>query len=213
MVPPEARMPKQKIFCVGFQKTGTTSMAAALELLGYRTASIFGRDWPLDELRRGYVARGLELARSWDAVQDMPWPLMYRELDQAFPGAKFVLTWRETDRWLASIVGHFGANPAVLQQLTYGADAPFPVGHEARYREVYDRHNDAVRAYFRDRPGDLLEMNLSRGEGWAPLCAFLGRPVPDADFPRSNSAETRRSVPRRLHRRVRRLVARLRPAG
>jgi hypothetical protein len=204
---------KPKVFCVGFQKTGTTSMAAALEMLGYRTASIFGRDWPLAELRRSYVSRGLELARGYDAVQDMPWPLMYRELDRAFPGARFILTWRETDRWLASIVGHFGASPAVLQQLTYGEDAPCPVGHEARYREVYDRHNQEVRAYFRDRPGDFLEMNLSRGDGWEPLCAFLGEPVPAAPFPRTNSAETRKSVGRRIQRRIKRLVARLRAAS
>ena len=137
-------MPKpHKVFCVGFQKTGTTSMEAALEILGYRTASIYGRDWPLARLQAEYVSHGLDLATRYDAVQDMPWPLIYRELDAAFPGSKFILTWRDTDRWLASITGHFGANPAVLQQLTYGADAAFPVGHEARYREVYERHNAA----------------------------------------------------------------------
>jgi len=194
-----------KVFCIGFQKTGTTSMAAALGLLGYRVTSIFGRDDDLEELRRTYVARGLEIARTVDAVQDMPWPLMYRELDAAFPGAHFILTWRETDRWIASIRSHFGTNPAVLQALTYGPDAAYPVGHEDRYRAVYDRHNAEVRAYFRDRPGDLLEMNLSHGDGWAPLCGFLGRPVPDAPFPSSNTAQSRTSLATRLRKRIRRL--------
>jgi hypothetical protein len=200
-------MKTPKVFCIGFQKTGTTSMAAALELLGYRVTSIFGQDLGLDELRRSYVARGLEIAREVDAVQDMPWPLIFRELDATFPGSKFVLTWRETDRWLASICGHFGRNPAVLQALTYGADAAAPVGHEERYRAVYDRHNAEVRGYFRDRPGDLLEMNLGRGDGWAPLCGFLGVPVPAAPFPASNTARTRMSLVTRLRRRVRRLAA------
>jgi hypothetical protein len=201
-------MKTPKVFCIGFQKTGTTSMAAALEILGYRVTSIFGRDLELDDLRRSYVARGLKIAAGVDAVQDMPWPLMYRELDAAFPGARFILTWRETDRWLASICGHFGRNPAVLQALTYGEDAAFPVGHEARYRAVYERHNSEVRGYFRDRPGDLLEMNLARGDGWAPLCAFLGAPVPDVPFPASNSARSRMSLATRLRKRVRRLAAR-----
>lgn len=33
----------------------------------------------------------------------------------------------------------------------------------------------------------LLEMDLK--EGWAPLSQFLGRPVPDAPFPRANDRE------------------------
>jgi len=211
-------MPKpHKVFCVGFQKTGTTSMEAALEILGYRTASIYGRDWPLARLRASYVSHGLELARQYDAVQDMPWPLLYRELDTAFPGSKFILTWRDADHWLASITGHFGANPAVLQQLTYGADAAYPVGHEAHYREVYARHNAEIRAYFADRPADLLDLDLGRGFSWEPLCAFLGEPVPAVPFPRSNSAEGRRSLGHRIRRRLKRLRARLnarlRPAG
>jgi hypothetical protein len=26
-------------------------------------------------------------------------------------------------------------------------------------------------------------------QGWEPLCEFLGKPVPDSDFPRTNSKE------------------------
>ena len=71
--------------------------------------------------------------------------------------------------------------------------------------------------YFADRPGDLLEIDISRGGGWEPLCAFLGEPVPDVAFPRSNSAEGRKSLGHRIRRRLKRLRARLtaglRPAG
>jgi hypothetical protein len=199
-------MTRAKVFCIGFQKTGTTSLELALRRLGYRVHSIFGKDLPLEALRAQYVARGLEIAARYDAVEDMPWPLMFRELDAAFPGARFVLTWRDTDRWLASICSHFGRSPAVLQQLTYGADAPYPVGHEARYRAVYDAHNAAVRAYFRDRPGDLLEINLGRGDGWPALCGFLGLPVPDEPFPHVNDTRTRRSLAQRLKKRMRTLL-------
>jgi hypothetical protein len=201
-------MTRPKVFCIGFQKTGTTSMAAALEMLGYRVTSIFGRDMELEDLHREYVARGLKIAATVDAVQDMPWPLMYRDLDAAFPGAKFILTWRETERWLASICSHFGRNPAVLQALTYGADAAFPVGNEERYREVYERHNAEVRNYFRTRPETLLEMNLSRGDGWDPLCAFLGVPVPEQPFPATNTARSRSALITRLRKRMKRLAAR-----
>jgi hypothetical protein len=195
----------RKVFCIGFQKTGTTSLNAALSLLGYRVASVFGRDLSLAELRASYVERGMALARAHDAVEDMPWPLMFRELDAAFPGSKFVLTRRETDKWLASIRDHFGAYPDVMQQLTYGADAAAPVGHEGRYRAVYDAHNAAVADYFRDRPDDLLTIDLSAGDGWEALCPFIGEPAPEAPFPRVNSKGQRRSLGQRIRRRLRRL--------
>ena len=133
----------------------------------------------------------------------MPWPLMFRELDKAFPGSKFVLSWRETDRWLASICDHFGAHPDVMQQLTYGEDAAAPVGNEARYRAVYDAHNAAVRAYFQERPGDLLEMNLAHGDGWEKLCPFIGEPTPERPFPRVNTTAARKSLWQRARRKLR----------
>ncbi|SEA64314.1 sulfotransferase family protein [Rubrimonas cliftonensis] len=198
-------MKPTKVFCIGFQKTGTTSINMALTELGYSVASVFGRNLKLEELRATYVERGLAKARQHDAVEDMPWPLMFRELDAAFPGARFVLTWRETDRWLASICDHFGDNPDVMQQLTYGADAPAPVGCEARYAQVYDAHNAEVRSHFRDRPGDLLEMNLSHGDGWDALCGFIGETPLDTPFPRANSSSQRKSLGQRIRRRLRRM--------
>ena len=70
-----------KVFCVGLQKTGTSSVRDALAGLGYRVAGVFGRDVKLDELRATFVERGLKIAAEHDAVEDMTWPLMYRELD------------------------------------------------------------------------------------------------------------------------------------
>ncbi|MEO0462979.1 MAG: sulfotransferase family protein [Pseudomonadota bacterium] len=201
-----------KVFCIGFQKTGTSSVRDALELLGYRVCGVFGREVALDELRQSYVERGLELARDYDAVEDMPWPLMFRELDAAFPGSKFILTMRETDRWYRSIAGHFGDNPYHIQQLTYGEDAPAPVGHEARYREVYDAHNDAVRTYFADRPQDFAEFWLERGDGWDRLGEFLDRKdVPGGPFVHTNSNSQRRTVRYRIRKKLIKLGLPLKP--
>lgn len=198
-------MTRPKIFCIGFQKTGTSSMRDALTQLGYRVAGVFGRNAKLSDLRENFVEMGIAIAGEHDAVEDMPWPLMFRELDAAFPGSRFILTLRDTDQWYASIAGHFGANPYHIQKLTYGDDAPAPVGHEARYREVYEAHNAAVLDYFRDRPGDLLVMDLSKGDGWAELGAFLREPVPDGPFVRTNTAGQRRSLWQRIAGRLRRL--------
>jgi hypothetical protein len=171
--------------------------------LGYSVTGVFGKDVSLDELKRTYVSRGLELAARFDAVEDMPWPLMFRELDGAFPGSKFILTVRDTDRWYNSIARHFGANPNHVEQLTYGDDAPCPVGHEARYREVYQAHNAAVREYFADRPGDLLEFWLEKGDGWPELADFLGiKGYPGGDFVHTNSGKQRASLYYRIRARL-----------
>lgn len=192
-----------KIFCIGFQKTGTSSLRDALRKLGFTVTGTFGGNLPLDELRATYVATGLQIAEVHDAVEDMPWALMFRELDEAFPGSRFILTVRNTDRWYKSITSHFGANPHPMQQLTYGDDAGAPVGHEARYREVYEAHNAAVRDHFRSRPQHLLEMSLEDGHGWPELCRFLGvENVPPGPFVHTNSAAQRKTLANRMRSRL-----------
>ncbi|TIX48978.1 sulfotransferase family protein [Alteraurantiacibacter aquimixticola] len=201
----QSRVPKQKVFCIGFQKTGTTSLEHALQSVGYRVKSVFGRDLTYDELKATYVDRGLEIAREYDALEDMPWPLMFRELDAAFPGSKFILTLRDADAWIRSIVGHFRDNAHVMQQLTYGEDAGAPVGNEDRYRAVYEAHNAAVLDYFADRPDDLLVMRLEAGDGWEKLAPFLGiEGAPTGPFVHTNTRKARNSVFRRIRGRMRR---------
>lgn len=197
-------MSKQKIFCIGFQKTGTSSLRDALRSLGYDVTGVFGRRVKLKELKQKYVEMGLEIAARHDAVEDMPWPLMFRELDAAFPGSKFILTLRDTDRWYRSIASHFGANPYHLQQLAYGDDAPAPVGHEARYRQVYEAHNAAVIDYFAERPSGLLVMRLEAGDGWDKLCPFLGVPMVDTPFVHTNSSSQRKSLANKIRGKLRR---------
>lgn len=89
-----------------------------------------------------------------------------------------------------------------MQQLTYREDHPAPIGHEARCIEVYEAHNAAVRAYFADRPDDLLEMNLAQGDGSEKLCRFLGVPIPQSPFPEANSIQHRKSLIQRVWRRL-----------
>ena len=198
-------MIRSKVFCIGFQKTGTSSLRDALQQLGYRVRGVYGRDQSLADLRASYVEHGLRLASEYDAVEDMPWPLLFRELDEAFPGSRFILTRRETDRWYRSIADHFGARPYHIQQLTYGEDAPAPVGHEERYRAVYEAHNAAVLEHFRDRSDDLLVMDLEQGDGWSELGAFLQVEVPAGPFVRTNSSRQRRSLAQRVRRRLSRM--------
>lgn len=78
--------PKAKVFCVDFQKTGTTSLQYALSLLGYRVAGIF----PAQNLEDfdGVRDRALTLAPKFDAFADNPWSVLFRDLGAAFPGGE-----------------------------------------------------------------------------------------------------------------------------
>jgi len=201
---------KSKIFCIGFQKTGTTSMRDALRALGYTVADYFGSEMEFAYLRDNVTQIALARATEYDAVQDMPWPLLFRELDAAFPGAKFVLTERNTESWIASMVKHFRNKPSSVRQLTYGEEYAYPEGNEARYIEVYEQHNAAVRTYFADRPSDLLIMNLENGDGWKELGAFLGlKDIPTGDFVHANKAEMRDSLGYRVKILATRVVNRI----
>ncbi len=199
---------RPRVFCVGFQKTGTTSLYAALETLGYRTAAVVGRDWSAERLGREGARLCIETARAHDAAQDMPWPIFFRELDEAFRGSKFILTVRDPDKWFASIEGHFGANEGEMQAFVYGRDAAAPAGNRVRYQGVLAAHETAVRAHFADRPHDLLVMDLEAGDGWDALCAFLGAPVPAAPFPVKNRSGDRRTLSFRVRRKVGQLFGR-----
>ena len=48
---------------------------------------------------------------------------------------------------------------------------------------VVKRHNKMVKYYFKDRPGDLLVMDITNGDGWELLCKFLKKPIPNKKVP------------------------------
>lgn len=176
-----------KIFGIGLSKTGTTSLAQALEILGYRV-----KDYPgIERYRAGDVTSiDRTVIDGHDALTDTPIPSFFRELDQAYPGSKFILTIRDTDSWLRSCKKQFTPALAAKQNEAhrklfldlYGTD----VYDETKFLQGYRRHIDQVLEYFKDRPADLLVLDLTAGDGWHKLCAFLGKPVPDRPFPKAN---------------------------
>ena len=189
---------RPKVFCIGFQKTGTTTMQSALTILGYRVTgpNFHTENGPTPDL----VERASKVAAEYDAVQDNPWPLLFREMDERFPGSKFVLTVRDTDRWYQSAVRHFRDEETAWRKHIYGAGAP--AGNEQLYRSRYASHNREARAYFADRPDDLLVMDVTKGDGWDKLCPFVDLPNPGVPFPHSNSGVSTRTKIMRAIRRV-----------
>jgi hypothetical protein len=197
----------RKVFCIGFHKTGTKSIASALRMLGYRVTGPNGTQDP--DIATKLNAMVDDLAEKFDAFQDNPWPLVYRRMDEKYPDARFILTIRDPDRWIASAVRHFQQRRTPMRALIYGADAPTPTGNEAHYVAVMNRHNAEVLEYFRDRPDKLLVIDFSKGHGWRELCPFLGVDVPDAPFPHSNASDEREKLASRIGRFAQRVRRRL----
>ena len=181
--PVRRRSLRPKVFCIGFHKTGTKSLGHALKLLGYRVAGPVGARNP--GIAQQAVPMALALATDFDAFNDNPWPILYKTLDATFPGSRFILTVRDEQRWMRSMVDYFGARDTPMRRWIYGAGTPR--ANEATYLARYRRHNAEVREYFAGRD-DFLVLDLERGQGWAELCAFLEAIVPEHPFPHLNRA-------------------------
>ncbi len=184
---------QQKVFGVGLSKTGTSSLTEALNQLGVRSIHYPYDERTYNELRDGNYK--LSILEEYQGVIDLPVVPFYAQLDRIYPNSKFILTVREKDAWLRSCELHW--------RLMMGWWDNFPQFrrfHEfisacvygtlkfncERFAYVYDTHVRNVREYFKDRPGDLLVIDICGGEGWEKLCPFLGLPIPAAPFPHAN---------------------------
>jgi hypothetical protein len=194
----------------GFGRTGTLSLKAALELLGfapcYHMYELLGH---LDHAPHWNAANAGDAdslrtpLEGYRATVDWPGCVLWRELCDTYPDAKVVLSVRPAERWYASfretvgaLVGR-GMPPGmpdqflpmarvaeeIVRERSFGAD--FDLDDADRIIAAYEAHNAAVRAGV--PAARLLVFDVA--EGWEPLCAFLGAPVPDAEFPNVNDRE------------------------
>lgn len=184
-----------KVFGIGFHKTGTTSLASALARTGYRVCDGAGAlrqalgPRMIDLLHRHDLEPIFDIAERYEAFTDIPWFVLYRDLDRRFPGSKFILTIRDESRWLQSAVRYFGATESRLRRWVYGSGSP--LGAEQRWADRYRQHNEEVQTYFLPRPRDLLVVDWEGGSGWAELSRFLGVEIPPTPFPHVTKDRTK----------------------
>lgn len=177
-----------KVFVVGLSKTGTTSLHAALEALGLR--SIHNPEAML-RIEAGELRLSTAAVANYDALSDLPVAAFFEDLDRAFPGARFILTTRNMDAWLASCANHFDPNAfrpnevgRKLRMRVYGTET----FDRERFRNAVAAHNERVARYFAERPRDLLVIDIDEPDKWRLLCPFLGLPIPMAAYPHENRA-------------------------
>ena len=174
----------QFVICVGFHKTGTSSLGAALSILNYRVKGITYR--PLIPILNNNYEKVLNIIRNYDAVQDAPWFKIYKELDKLIPNSKFILTIRNEESWYNSAVKQFGGLKSAQNEWIYGRGKGLIENNRENALEVYKNHNYDVREYFKNRPDDLLILDFTKGDEWKKLCSFLNHDIPNVSFPHSN---------------------------
>lgn len=190
---------RHKVIGVGFQKTGTSSLRDALRLLGYRVGD--NNHQLLWSILHGRWSRVFRKLNRYDAVEDNPWPLVYKEIDAHIPGCKFILTLREPESWYQSVARHIGDLRDPMHEWIYGRGLGLPKDHKANTLDVFNTHNNDVLAHFKDRPEDLLVLDFTKGAGWHELCAFLGCEAPNMPFPHANNKNKERRGSPSLRRR------------
>lgn len=127
------------------------------------------------------------------AVSDFPAAIFAEEFVRAYPDAKVILSTRDEDAWYKSMMAtlihaydHAPAGSTTSMRLLaekyhkHMWKTDFP-NHG---RKAYRRHNEVVREIVKQHGAKFLEYNV--GEGWQPLCQFLGFEVPEKSFPRED---------------------------
>lgn len=193
------------IIGAGLGRTGTLSLKTALEALGcapcYHMVEVARHPEHADvwlRAGRGEHVDWQEFLGGYAAAVDWPAAGFWRELASTFPAARVILTVRASSSWYASfretiVDKTVGLAPPpgsplravydLTQELILDGVFGGRAADEHHACSVYDAHNRSVSESL--PPERLLVYDLAAG--WAPLCAFLGVPVPAEPFPHLNT--------------------------
>lgn len=195
------------IIGAGFGRTGTLSLKAALEMLGYgpcyHMIEVFAHPEHI-ELWNAAEAGEFhwdEIFAGFHAAVDWPACGFWQPLLKHYPDAKVILTLRDPDRWYESALKTIysvthrqlsaDALPIMQAQQAMTAKLIWEGTFGGRFADrdhaiaIFNAHNETVKATV---PADRLLVFEAR-QGWEPLCAFLDCAIPDTPFPNVNSTE------------------------
>ena len=207
-----------EVIGAGFGRTGTSSLQAALETLGfgpcYHMTEVFAHleHVPVWEAAaRGERVEWEDALRGYRAAVDWPAAAFYEELMQRYPGAKVILTVRDPERWYESTLNTIYEIQGLSESPAYALSALLvpPMRRVRRATRVIGAlaWRDLFGGRFEDREHAIAvfqEYNAEVArrvpaarllvyevrEGWGPLCAFLGVDVPEGKpFPHANDTE------------------------
>ena len=165
-------MSTEKIFIIGLPRTATTSVCLAMLEQGFKTA------------HNAYTQDSFSQAQ---VLADTPIFCDYQALDKDFPNSQFIHLTRAPELWLPSIKQLLQRMLVNLQR----TDGGFNPHIKRCYSEVfspltedninsdeflldcYTRHQQGIVEHFKNRPQDLLTIDVSDEESYFALLSFL----------------------------------------
>lgn len=207
-----------KVIGAGFGRTGTMSLKAALEQLGvgpcFHMIDLIRDPSPLPYWQAAAAGEDVdwrEAMAGWESSVDWPGCSFWEQLLETWPDAPVLLSVRDPEAWYRSCTNSIHAakelalrgelegnseNPPSPEVLAMINDLIWNGTFDGRFLDkqhaldVFQRHVDAVRGRV---PVDQL-LIYEVGQGWEPLCEFLGVPVPEVPFPHLNDTATFRTM-------------------
>ena len=199
-----------KVFGVGLSRTGTSSLADALVLLGLRVVHFDHDLLPFLPSEMPFNFEGFY--DDFDAALDIPTAAYYEELLHFYPNALFILTDRDAEGWYRSWSEYLailretilppGAVETVdvrlLHKHVYGTELP---EHDTWVRS-FNAHNENVRATIPSAQLLHLTREDIQSDPFGRICAFLRLDPEDCSkdpYPKANSLAQVSSELRQQH--------------
>jgi hypothetical protein len=186
-----------KIVGSGLGRTGTKSMQTALNMLGFGPCHHMVEVFAHPESRFLWMDAAAGKP-DWDAIfagyqsmVDYPGAHHWRAIAAYYPDAKVLHTVRDPDQWFESTQATIFAPDGPASKP--GPFSPFfatfldtfgeHLHDRAFMTDYFRRHTEEV---IRTIPADRL-LVYTVGDGWGPLCKFLGVKIPAEPYPSENS--------------------------
>jgi sugar O-acyltransferase (sialic acid O-acetyltransferase NeuD family) len=206
-----------KIFCIGFNKTGTTSLTSFFRDNGFSVAPETPFELELDSYLTGDLDSISEKIKTdfkdYDFFQDVPFsfPELYKHLSEKFPEAKFILSVRDDEKqWYNSLISYhtklFGNldNPSEIFYLkdnwlfslltqVYKAPPSNPYDFTS-LTQTYLKHNQDARDFFRNTPEKFLEINIKDNDLVEKLENFLNLKFKKKQIPHLNKSDKKKAI-------------------
>jgi hypothetical protein len=191
-----------KLIGAGYGRTGTLSLKLALEQIGYGPCHHMTEVLLAPESARLWMRAASgdpvwnDIYKGFTSTVDFPGCRFWRQLSEFYPQAKVLLSVRDPEKWFDSTqatifseqaVATLSATPmaAFMDKVLWGVFSRERIHDREFMIEAFKRHNAEVE---RTIPEERL-LVYDVAQGWEPLCKFLGVPVPDTPFPRTNARE------------------------
>lgn len=201
-----------EVIGAGLGRTGTSSLKAALEILGYRDTYHMVEVFKNEDFRfwsRVFDGKKYDFNEvfkhngfNYTASCDFPSALVWKEQLEQFPSAKVILTVRDPEKWyqscLDTIFSVIPTHPTRRWGCWFRRLFNTLGSEEFQYKMVkswcgLDWRKEHVIQCFKDHNADVIAkcpkdklLVFEVSQGWEPLCRFLNKPVPNVPFPNVN---------------------------